>query len=356
MDERQITNPHANLFHKVFSSNDIARDFIRHYLPESVVEKLDLNTLTLDRESFVDICLSSTQSDLIFKVKQKNGEEILIYILFEHKSFLDRWVLFQLLGYIIRLGEREREVNAIERKNRRKENIENGLPENTGIEKECVSVVLPVIMYHGKKDWNVDKKLSALYCGPGSFFNYIPEFDYELVDLNALKNHQVIGNVYLRVTILVMKHYHSNQFDDIFEEALILLANYIDDWSTIHFVAVITLYSGSHKSRGQQWIQSTIQKKYPKIFGEKGGDVMFGVSNIWIEQGIKEGMEKGMEKGMKKMLLDAISIKYQNISQSIATFIQSIKDEEILHRLHREVFSCNNISEFQHRIETIRAS
>jgi len=108
MNERAIINPHANLFHKIFSNNDNARDFISHYLPKDRVEKLDLNTLTLDRESFVDICLSSTQSDLVFKVKQKIGKEILIYILFEHKSYLDRWVLFQLLGYVVRISERKR--------------------------------------------------------------------------------------------------------------------------------------------------------------------------------------------------------------------------------------------------------
>ena len=75
--------------------------------------------------------------------------------------------------------------------------------------------------------------------------------------------------VHLQVAILLMEHYYSEQFDDIFEQALISLFNEVDDevedWSTIQFIAVITLYSISHKSRGQQWIQSGVSNRW----GEK---------------------------------------------------------------------------------------
>ena len=235
MDKRQITNPHANFFQKVFSRMDIAHDLVLHYLPEKLVKQLDLSTLELDRESFVDILLSATQSDLVFKVKTKDKKKLLIYILIEHKSFLDRWVLFQLLGYIVRLNEREREINALERKNKRQENIKNDLPENKGIEKECITVILPVILYHGTKDWTID---------------------------------------------------------------------------------------------------------------EKGGNVIEAVSNIWIEQGKKEKS--------REMVIEALKIKYNNVTKSISSIVQSIKDEEMLHSLHREVILCNNMSEFQHRLEKIR--
>jgi len=151
MDEKQIVNPHANFFQKVFSRLDVAHDFISYYLPKKIVKQLDLTTLEIDRETFIDILLSATQSDLVLKVNRKDGKKLLIYILIEHKSFLDKWVLFQVLGYTVRISEREREIKALERKKQRQNNIKNGLPENHGIEKECITVVVPVIFYHGKK-------------------------------------------------------------------------------------------------------------------------------------------------------------------------------------------------------------
>jgi hypothetical protein len=174
-------------------------------------------------------------------------------------------VLFQLLGYTVRISEREREIKALDRKKARQNNIENGLPEN---EKECITVVVPVIFYHGQKDWNI-QKLSSLYCDSSGLVNYIPEFDYELVDLSCYEEYDIAGNIYLKVAIFVMKHYYSDDFDSLLLQALSLLYDYVDDWSTIHFISIVLLYSSSHKKRGQKWLTSTIEKNFNQAFGEK---------------------------------------------------------------------------------------
>jgi predicted transposase YdaD len=40
-------------FEKMFSRNDITTDFIKNYLPQSVVNTLDLTTLHLEKKSFI---------------------------------------------------------------------------------------------------------------------------------------------------------------------------------------------------------------------------------------------------------------------------------------------------------------
>ena len=141
---------------------------------------------------------------------------------------------------------------------------------------------------------------------------------------------------------------------------LSLFVNHIEQRSTIRFIATITLYSSSHKSRGQNWLTSNIEKYYIKAFGNKGGEVMSTVSNIWIEQGKKEGRKEGKKEGIiekaRDMVIDALKVKYKSVSQSLGSIIQSIKDEDILNNLLREVILCNNISEFQHKLEKIRYS
>ena len=81
--------------------------------------------------------------------------------------------------------------------------------------------------------------------------DYIPEFNYELIDLTSYENHQITGNVYIQVAMLVMKHYYSDDFDNFLSQILSLLNNLVDDWSTINFISIVLLYSSSHKSRGQ---------------------------------------------------------------------------------------------------------
>ena len=90
-----ISKPHDKFFKDIFSRPEVAQDFCRHYLPREIVELLDLSTLTQAKDSFVDEELRESFSDLLFRVKLKTGREVYIYILFEHKSYPDPVVLFQ---------------------------------------------------------------------------------------------------------------------------------------------------------------------------------------------------------------------------------------------------------------------
>jgi len=148
-----------------------------------------------------------------------------------------------------------------------------------------------------------------------------------------------------------MKHYHSDEFDDLLSQILSLLCDLVEDWTTINFISIVLLYSSSHKTRGKKCLTSTIEKNFNKAFGPKGGEVMEAVSNIWIEQGKKEGLIENA----RKMVMEALKVKYKNVSQSISAFVQSIKDENILRNLLREVILCNDMDEFQHRLQKIAA-
>ncbi|ETR69828.1 MAG: hypothetical protein OMM_09264, partial [Candidatus Magnetoglobus multicellularis str. Araruama] len=59
--------------------------------------------------------LKSSQADLLFSVRTINEQILFIYILLEHKSFIDRWVILQLLGYIVKICERQRDINKLNR-------------------------------------------------------------------------------------------------------------------------------------------------------------------------------------------------------------------------------------------------
>ena len=43
MAQSEITNPHAMFFEKVFSRTDVISDIIQYYLPQSIVQALDIN-------------------------------------------------------------------------------------------------------------------------------------------------------------------------------------------------------------------------------------------------------------------------------------------------------------------------
>lgn len=54
-------NPHDRFFRESFGRRDIARDFLRHHLPEELLAQLDLETLTIAKDSYVTKELRTSQ-------------------------------------------------------------------------------------------------------------------------------------------------------------------------------------------------------------------------------------------------------------------------------------------------------
>lgn len=61
----EINHPHDAFFKKVFARTDVAADFLTHYLPPEVLRLLDVQTLELVKDTFVDPELQQHFSDLL---------------------------------------------------------------------------------------------------------------------------------------------------------------------------------------------------------------------------------------------------------------------------------------------------
>ena len=144
MTESWLTNPHDHFFKSIFSRQESARDFLRHYLPAEVMADLDVTELEISHQSFIDAELREHFTDLLYKVRLKDGKDALIYVLFEHKSYSDRLVAFQLLRYMVRIWE-------------------HSLSEG-----ESLSPILPLVIYHGRAKWSISLNFSVLFDAPTS--------------------------------------------------------------------------------------------------------------------------------------------------------------------------------------------
>ena len=132
-----IKQAHDKLFKETFGRVELARDFMQGYLPKEILDVVDLSTLEPQKDSFINKELEEVFSDLLFRV-DINNKEGYIYFLFEHKSYRDNLVIFQLLRYMIEIWES---------KIKKEENKE-------------IPIVLPLLIYHDKSEWKVKTKLS----------------------------------------------------------------------------------------------------------------------------------------------------------------------------------------------------
>ncbi|MDU1435913.1 MAG: Rpn family recombination-promoting nuclease/putative transposase, partial [Citrobacter freundii] len=75
--------PHDAVFKKFLGHPDTARDFLDTYLPASLHELCDLDTLKLEPGSFIEEDLRASYSDVLWSLKTRTGKGY-IYALIEH--------------------------------------------------------------------------------------------------------------------------------------------------------------------------------------------------------------------------------------------------------------------------------
>ena len=133
----KLANPHDKLFREIWSDAKTAREFLIDYLPEKVKNMVDLNTLEISKDSFIEKELKDYYSDILYKVKF-NGKPGFIYLLFEHKSYTEHLIHLQLLEYMLKIWR----LHIKQTKKKR-------LP-----------VIVPMVLYHGSGKWSVDVSFS----------------------------------------------------------------------------------------------------------------------------------------------------------------------------------------------------
>ena len=100
---------------------------------------------------------------LIIQSKHKQKRRLHIhfrgYYVYEHKSYVTKKAILQLLKYIIKIWEHK-------------------------TTKEKLPIIIPILIYHGKNKWNISTKLSDYIEEiPKPIKKYIPDYEYEIYDL-----------------------------------------------------------------------------------------------------------------------------------------------------------------------------
>lgn len=133
-----VQNPHDKFFRNSFSRREILDSFIEAYLPPEIGRAIKMDSIELLSESYVDEGLKDHQTDLLYTAQLDIGDDIYLYLLFEHKSFRDKLVALQVLRYMVRIWDAD---------------VENG---------RDVRPILPILIYHGEQAWNVAADFHSL--------------------------------------------------------------------------------------------------------------------------------------------------------------------------------------------------
>jgi predicted transposase/invertase (TIGR01784 family) len=315
----KIQNVHDKFFKETFSRIDVATNFLEELLDEKFVKKLNLSTLTMDNNSFVDEELEEHFADILYTCEYGDKSKVRIALLYEHKSYKEDYPHWQLIQYMINVW-----------KSGFKQNKEKPIP------------VIPIILYHGKEKWVYQSMTSYFENLDEDLRKYIPDFEYHLINLNNIPDKQITDfkNKFLSISALLFKHSRYKKYVKKIENNLVELLKLIDNQGNNLFTTSVVLY-----------IQNTDDLTFTELFAiftkvstNLNNTIMTTAEqlisqgfNQGINQGFNQGINQGFNQGIETKEIDAVKRGYSNgISNELLSNILNLpvqKIEEIIAKI-----------------------
>ncbi len=307
-------NPHDRFAKSVMSKIENAKDFFGGVLPEGPRELIDIETLRLEKESYVDEELSEFFSDIVYTCRYR-GSAVKLVLLFEHKSFVPKYPHLQLLQYKLNVWKRYV-------RNSRKP-----------------PVVLPVVLYHGTTQWNKRRFIEYLSMpvdvDAAFFAPFVDDFDYILVNLTAFQHAEIEQKFFrrteVRTWLLVQRYiYHSNL---LLHHLIPILSSgmvYFREEEGIQFLRTVLLYIDMGSGLNKNDVKKAIDKADPLI-REEYMTLYEQIIQEGIETGIHVGFQKGVVRDKQEILIKLLSKKF-GLTEDEKAYVKSIEDADILEK------------------------
>ena len=321
----EINNPHDKFFKEVFSRREVAVDFLRNYLPEEVFSCLDEESIHLKKDSFVDKELRAYFSDLLYQASLKDGSESYVYVLFEHKSYPEPLIAFQLLRYMVKIWEQD---------------LRQGFSAK-------LSSIIPIVIYHGKARWKIDERFISLFKCPKEIECFIPDFSYALCDISRFSDEEIRGIVVLKSTLLLLKYILRDELREHLPKILGLLRELTGKKTGMEYLeTVLTYVSRGTDKVDEEDVRCAVEEAFPQI----GGDIMPTLAEKWIKQGLQQGI---LQKS-REAVIDILEVRFKVVPQSIVKTLNEISDPSILKILHRKAVEVKSLEEVEHLIDLMK--
>lgn len=294
----KISNPHDRFFRQSLSDIQIAKDFFEAHLPPSILAKVDLNSLTICKESYIDEELKECIDDIVYKVNIENKQQGYIYLALEHQSTATHFMAFRFIKYQLAI-------------------IDNHLKQNPN--NKYLPLVFPLLYYHGTK---------TPYPEPTDFFDLFINKDLarefflrplRVIDINKFSDEEIKTHKLAGLLELVQKHIYDRDFlllTNQLKELIIKIASE-DEREHLLFYLDNTLYYIMKKAEISDKIK--FKETLDEIPLVKEGSIMSTMAEQWVHEGFQKGIQKGIQEGKQQGIQEG---KHQGIQEGKQQGIQ----------------------------------
>jgi hypothetical protein len=236
----------------------------------------------------VDPELRETESDLLFTARLRTGGSLLLYVLLEHQSSVDRWMALRMLRYVVRQVERWRQEH----------------PESA-----VLPLIIPLVMYHGPEGaWTAPRRVEDLFDLPEEgrevWRALVPRFEYLLDDLTAEREEALRarpGPPLARLAWLVLRYGRTEELAQRLPEWVALFAQVQAGPEGAEHLVVLIRYL---LWVGDKAVHEAARQVLHSVVDEQRTEGLMGTYRSYaeelIEQGLQQGLARGREEGREE--------------------------------------------------------
>lgn len=272
-----IQHAHDHFFRESMQDIDICKELTSLTLPCQLNAELDFEMFEIVKDVFINESLKEFRSDILYRTKLKKMDQW-VYLLFEHKSTPDKKTHLQLLRYMVEIWDHYK-----------KQYGSFGL----------LPVVIPIIIYHGKKRFNFINSLEPLYAIIEEIREFIPDFRKCFLNLAVTKPELIEdspdhyrGRGKLKMLLLALKYSRTSEVLRVLPQ-IISISEKVQN-GEYDYLEVVLLYLGSV-------IDERLDDQFWRIIAREhsGGEKYMGTIADKLRR--KERLEKErIEKELRK--------------------------------------------------------
>lgn len=304
-----VVHPHDNAFTSAMTDLRVARDFLQHYLPNTVLKQIDLSTLKLHPTTFIDPELRRIMSDMLYSVNfvgQK--KQAFLYLAVDHQSTPDKLMPFRMIKYTCRI------IDYYSSEDKTKP-----LP-----------IVIPIIVYNGKSKYPYSCSIFDCFGEHKALAERFMFNQFELTDLSQVPDEEIRQHQWSGLLEMLFKHAAARDITNYLEQLShivdhLVIAN-ADNYLLTMIKYAIEESEIKDRSAFYHWVHTHLS---PPLEG-KAMTLAEQLRQEGRQEGRREGRQEGKLQGEQSLLMRQLHRRFPNLKRDHEIRIKNARTEELL--------------------------
>ena len=286
-----------------------------------IVEHFDFSKVEIENTTFISDDLRQQMSDLVYLLpfREKanaSAAEVMIYILVEHQSTVDRTMGFRLLSYMCQIWERQRREYTAQKVAKSEWRFQP---------------IIPIIFYTGDQKWETLPSLETLIDLPEALSRFLPRFDVLLLDVKHETDERLLKSNHPFGWLMTVLKEEDSDIEP-FVEVVLRLGEHLrglpeaerSAWQqAIYYLYLLIFFRRSVEERSA--LEQIVSETHPYLdLSDEEKQIMQSMAEHYLQEGIEQGERRMSIESTLNVLTERFSGVDVNVLKSKLEAVENL--------------------------------